>query len=85
MAYRLLRSADAFWRRSNQMATLNTDLSKQLESRSLGARLWRLEPGQASTRHRHREQEELYVLREGDGRVRIDDGEPLTWRRWTRC
>jgi quercetin dioxygenase-like cupin family protein len=78
MAYRLLKSADAFWRRSNQMKTLNTDLAKQLESSSLGARMWRLEPGQASTRHRHHEQEELYVLLEGIGRVRIDDEEPLT-------
>ena len=78
MSYRLLRSADAFWRRSNQMATLNTDLAKQLEARSLGARLWRLEPGQASTRHRHREQEELYVLLDGTGRVRIDGEELLT-------
>jgi quercetin dioxygenase-like cupin family protein len=77
MPYRLLRSADAFWRRSNQMSTLNTDLAKQLEASELGARLWRLEPGQASTRHRHREQEELYVLLEGTGRVRIDGGEPL--------
>jgi quercetin dioxygenase-like cupin family protein len=78
MAYRLLRSGDAFWRRSNQMSTLNTDLAKQLESRSLGARLWRLEPGQASTKHRHTEQEELYVLLEGSGRARIDDEEPLS-------
>ncbi|HYJ20804.1 MAG TPA: cupin domain-containing protein [Solirubrobacterales bacterium] len=78
MSYRLLKAADAFWRRSNQMATLNTDLAKQLESESLGARLWRLEPGQASTRHRHAEQEELYLLLEGRGRVRIDGGEPLT-------
>lgn len=78
MAYRLLRSADAFWRLSNQMSTLNTDLAKQLEAEKLGARLWRLEPGQASTRHRHRAQEELYVLLEGSGRVRIDGGEPLT-------
>lgn len=78
MAYRLLSSADAFWRRSNQMKTLNTDLAKQLGSKSLGARLWRLEPGQASTRHRHAEQEELYLLLEGSGRVRINDGEPLT-------
>ncbi len=78
MAYRLLRSADAFWRRSNQMSTLNTDLAKQLEASGLGARLWRLEPGQASTRHRHREQEELYVLLEGTGRVRLDGEEPLT-------
>jgi quercetin dioxygenase-like cupin family protein len=78
MSHRLLKSADAFWRRSNQMSTLNTDLAKQLESSCLGARMWRLEPGQASTRHRHRKQEELYVLLEGSGRVRIDDGEPLT-------
>lgn len=78
MAYRLLHSADAFWRRSNQMSVLNTDLAKQLEARSLGARLWRLEPGQASTKHRHLEQEELYLLLEGRGRVRIDDEAPLT-------
>jgi uncharacterized cupin superfamily protein len=73
VAYRLLRSADAFWRRSNQMQTLNTDLAKQLEATTLGARLWRLEPGQASTKHRHRQEEELYVLLEGSGRARIGD------------
>ena len=78
MAYRLLRGADAFWRPSNQMSVLNTDLGKQLEASSLGARLWRLAPGQASTKHRHFEQEELYILLEGSGRVRIDAKEPLT-------
>jgi quercetin dioxygenase-like cupin family protein len=78
MAYRLLKAADAFWRPSNQMSVLNTDLGKQLKARSLGARLWRLAPGQASTKHRHRQQEELYVLLEGSGRVRIDEDEPLT-------
>lgn len=78
MAYRLLRRADAFWRPSNQMGVQNTDLGKQLGARELGSRLWRLAPGQASTKHRHFEQEELYVLLEGTGRVRIDDEEPLT-------
>jgi quercetin dioxygenase-like cupin family protein len=78
VAYRLLRASDAFWRRSNQMSTLNTDLAKQLEASALGARLWRLEPGQASTKHRHPETEELYVLLEGTGRVRIEGEEPLT-------
>jgi uncharacterized cupin superfamily protein len=73
MAHRLLRAADAHWRESNQMRVLNTDLAKQLEAAALGARLWRLRPGQASTRHRHREQEELYVLLEGRGRIRVDD------------
>jgi uncharacterized cupin superfamily protein len=73
MAYRRLAAGDQFWRRSNQMGVLNTDLGKQLEATLLGARLWRLEPGQASTKHRHPTQEELYVLLEGRGRIRIDD------------
>lgn len=55
------------------MKTLNTDLAKQLEATQLGARLWRIEPGQASTRHRHKTTEELYVLLEGTGKLRIED------------
>lgn len=73
MGHRLLRAEDAFWRESNQMSVLNTDLAKQLEASSLGARLWRLRPGQASTWHRHFSEEELYVLLEGRGRIRIGD------------
>ncbi len=72
MGYRLLQAEDAFWRPSNQMGVLNTDLGKQLHSQTLGARLWRLAPGQASTRHRHRQTVELYVLLEGTGRIRVD-------------
>ncbi|MFN8151017.1 MAG: cupin domain-containing protein [Solirubrobacterales bacterium] len=74
----VLRAADAFWRESNQMKVLNTDLGKQLVLSELGARLWRLRPGEASTLHRHFEQEELYVLLEGTGRMRIGEEEPLT-------
>jgi quercetin dioxygenase-like cupin family protein len=73
VGHRLLRSADAFWRPSNQMSVQNTDLAKQLEAGSMGARLWRLAPGQASTRHRHRGEEELYLLLEGSGRGWVDD------------
>jgi quercetin dioxygenase-like cupin family protein len=73
MGHRVLPAADAFWRPSNQMGVLNTDLGKQLEIGELGARLWRLAPGQASTRHRHPRQVELYVLLEGTGRVRVED------------
>jgi uncharacterized cupin superfamily protein len=73
MAYRRVAAAEAFWRPSNQMGVDNTDLGKQLEVKNLGARLWRLRPGQASTRHRHRTQEELYVLLEGTGRMRVAD------------
>jgi quercetin dioxygenase-like cupin family protein len=73
MGYRLLTASDAFWRPSNQMGVLNTDLAKQLEAKTLGARLWRLAPGQASTRHRHRTTTELYVVVEGTGRLRVED------------
>jgi uncharacterized cupin superfamily protein len=73
VAYRKLSASEAFWRPSNQMGIENTDLGGQLEARQLGARLWRLKPGQASTRHRHFDQEELYLLLEGSGRIRIDD------------
>jgi uncharacterized cupin superfamily protein len=71
MSYRVLAAEDAFWRPSNQMGVLNTDLAEQLEASTLGARMWRLQPGQASTRHRHRCTHELYVLLEGTGRIRI--------------
>lgn len=80
--YRVLAAASAFWRPSNAMGVLNTDLGGQLKSETLGARLWRLTPGQASTRHRHSEQVELYVVLEGTGRMRVGDDvltlEPLS-------
>lgn len=69
----MLEAGDAFWRPSNQMGVENTDLAKQLEMETFGARLWRLHPGQASTKHRHFRTNELYVLLEGEGRVRVDD------------
>ena len=61
------------------MKVENTDLAKQLGAETLGARFWRLSPGQASTWHRHFETQELYVLIEGEGRVRVDE-EVLTLR-----
>ena len=82
MSYAVLHASDAFWRPSNLMGVANTDLAKQLGASGFGARLWRLAPGQASTRHRHREQVELYVVLEGTGRIRVDDDlltlEPLS-------
>ena len=73
MSYSVLGANEAFWRPSNQMGVLNTDLAKQLGATELGARFWRLRPGQASTKHRHRLTHELYVVIEGTGRVRVDD------------
>jgi quercetin dioxygenase-like cupin family protein len=64
------------------MGVLNTDLAKQLQAATMGARLWRLQPGQASTRHRHRHTQELYVVLEGTGRIRVGEDlhslEPLS-------
>ena len=73
MAYRVLHAEEAYWRPSNQMGVLNTDLARQLSADMFGARLWRLMPGQASTRHRHRSQHELYVVLVGTGRIRVDE------------
>ena len=73
MSYSVLGAGEAFWRPSNQMGVLNTDLAKQLGAECFGARFWRLRPGQASTRHRHRLTTELYVVIEGEGRIRVDD------------
>ncbi|HEY1354977.1 MAG TPA: cupin domain-containing protein [Solirubrobacterales bacterium] len=82
MAYSVLAAADAFWRPSNQMGVLNTDLGRQLGAETLGARLWLLKPGQASTRHRHFKTVELYVVLRGTGRMHVDDDvltlEPLS-------
>jgi quercetin dioxygenase-like cupin family protein len=78
VTYRVLNAGDAFWRPSNQMKVENTDLGKQLKAENLGARLWRLNPGQASTKHGHFDQEELYVVLEGIGRMRVGEEEPLT-------
>lgn len=69
--YRVLAAADAFWRPSNATGVANTDLGAQLEAETLGARLWRLAPGQTITRHRHVTQTELYVVIEGAGRMRV--------------
>lgn len=80
--YSVLSAADAFWRPSNATGVMNTDLARQLGTDALGARLWRLGPGQTITRHRHQVTTELYVLLEGTGRVRIGDDvltlEPLS-------
>ena len=73
MAYRVLNMDEAHWRPSNQMGVENTDLARQLGADTLGARYWRLQPGQASTKHRHRAQVELYVVLDGTGRMRVDD------------
>lgn len=73
MGHHVLHAADAHWRPSNLMGVPNTDLAAQLGAETFGARMWRLSPGQASTRHRHLEESELYVVLSGTGRMRVAD------------
>jgi uncharacterized cupin superfamily protein len=71
--FKVLPAGEAFWRPSNQMKVENTDLGKQLGAEQMGARFWRLRPGQASTKHRDQSAEELYVVIEGTGRMRVGE------------
>jgi mannose-6-phosphate isomerase-like protein (cupin superfamily) len=61
----------AFWRPSNLMKIPNTNLAEQLGAEKLGMRLWRLPPRSANTWHKHLEQEEIYFVLEGTGRMRV--------------
>jgi mannose-6-phosphate isomerase-like protein (cupin superfamily) len=55
---------------------------KQLASRDLGVSLWRYAPGfKAVSGHRHRVQEEAYVVVAGSGRILLDD-EVRDLRQW---
>ena len=54
----------------------------KLGARDLGVSHWRYAPGfRASTGHRHREQEEAYVVVAGSGRVLLD-GEVVELAQW---
>lgn len=72
-SYKVLLPQDARWRPSNMLKIPNTDLAEQLGSAKLGARLWRLPPFSANTWHRHVEQDELYFVLEGTGRMRVGE------------
>jgi quercetin dioxygenase-like cupin family protein len=55
---------------------------KHLESEHLGVSYFRYGPGfRAPYGHRHREQEEAYVVVSGSGRLRVDD-DVLELERW---
>jgi mannose-6-phosphate isomerase-like protein (cupin superfamily) len=53
-----------------------------LGSRDLGVSHWRYAPGfRSEIGHRHREQEEAYVVVAGSGRVLVD-GDPVELKQW---
>jgi len=71
--YYLIKPEDLFWRPSNLMRIPNADYLERTESENLGARLWRLPPGSASTLHKHIRSEEFYFVLEGTGRLRVGE------------
>jgi uncharacterized cupin superfamily protein len=73
MAFAVISRAHQVWRATNPLGVLNTNLTAALGYRDVGIRIWRVAPGQAIPRHRHRHQTEIYVLLEGRGRMRIGD------------
>jgi mannose-6-phosphate isomerase-like protein (cupin superfamily) len=75
--YYLIKPEDLFWRPSNLMRIPNADYLERTGSENLGARLWRLPPGSASTLHKHIRSEEFYFVLEGTGRLRVGE-ETLT-------
>jgi quercetin dioxygenase-like cupin family protein len=80
MGFRVLPPSQQEWRSTNVLGVPNADLGRQLGARDVAVRLWRLAPGQAIPRHRHRHTTELYVVLEGTGRMRVD-GELVTLER----
>ncbi|MFB6299956.1 MAG: cupin domain-containing protein [Halobacteriales archaeon] len=52
--------------------TRQVDLTEQLGSQEIAARMWYLSPGDEITYHRETAQEELYYQVKGPGRMRID-------------
>jgi len=73
-AYRAVELAEAPRVRSEKSGTETVDLTTDLGLAEMRARVWFLEPG--NTRkplHRHATQEELYVVLEGPGRLRVGD------------
>ena len=54
---------------------------KHLDSSHLGVSYFRYGPGFRSPGHRHREQEEAYVVVDGSGRMRVDD-DVVELRQW---
>jgi mannose-6-phosphate isomerase-like protein (cupin superfamily) len=71
--HHLIKPDDLTWRPSNLMRIPNADFLERTGSQILGARLWRMPPMSANTRHKHVRAEEFYFVVEGTGRIRVGD------------
>ena len=58
---------------SRKSGTSHVDLADELDCEEMRPNLWYLDPGDAMSFHRQNEQEELYFVVEGPGRIRIEE------------
>lgn len=76
-AYSVLDTFSADRERSGKSETEHVDLTSRLGCEEMRPRVWFLEPGHdRKGRHRHEQQEELYIVLRGEGRMTVD-GEQL--------
>jgi quercetin dioxygenase-like cupin family protein len=73
VSYSVLPAGEAPWRPSRLQGALNVDLAGALGATTLGARLWRLRPGQSLPLHRHATTHELYIVVDGEGGIRVGE------------
>jgi mannose-6-phosphate isomerase-like protein (cupin superfamily) len=71
--YDVLHVPDVDPERSATSGTLSVNLTRELDLTEMRSKVRYLEPGDAMTYHRQHEQEELYYLLAGRGRMRIGD------------
>lgn len=71
--YDVLHVPEADPERSATSGTLSVNLTRELDLTEMRSKVRYLEPGDAMTYHRQHEQEELYYLIAGQGRMRIGD------------
>ena len=70
--YSTVRVPDVEPRPSEGSGTMHVNLGDELGCEKLAARVWSLSPGDAMNYHRQAEQEELYYVLDGPGRMKLD-------------
>lgn len=70
--YRMVRVDEGERKPSAVSGTPHVDLTEELDCTQMRPKVWYLSPGDAMSYHRQTEQEELYYVLHGPGRMKID-------------
>jgi mannose-6-phosphate isomerase-like protein (cupin superfamily) len=70
--YSMVRVDEVEKKPSAKSETLHVDLTAELDCTEMRPKIWYLSPGDAMSHHRQTEQEELYYVLDGPGRMKID-------------